>query len=117
MGIFAMASLLGDLTGSLCLCPSEVIKQKMQAGIFQTEREALGFIWKAKGILGFYEGYTGGLVRDIPFRVAQLVCTHELPGRSFGLMGMSNDISFPLSLPRVLHSLLSNKSNRRRSRP
>jgi solute carrier family 25 (mitochondrial S-adenosylmethionine transporter), member 26 len=73
MGIFAMASLLGDLTGSLCLCPSEVIKQKMQAGLFRTEREAFSSIWKSKGPFGFYEGYTGGLVRDVPFRVVQLV--------------------------------------------
>ena len=73
MFIFATASLLGDLTGSFCLCPSEVIKQKMQAGMFRNEREALISIWRSKGPLGFYEGYTGGLVRDVPFRVAQLV--------------------------------------------
>jgi len=76
LGIFAVASLLGDLTGSLCLCPSEVIKQKMQAGLFRTETEAFRSIWKSRGFLGFYEGYTGGLVRDIPFRVAQLVGAH-----------------------------------------
>ena len=73
MLIFAAASLLGDLTGSFCLCPSEVIKQKMQAGMFRNEREALVSIWRSGGPLGFYEGYTGGLVRDVPFRVAQLV--------------------------------------------
>lgn len=73
MFIFSAASLLGDLTGSFCLCPSEVIKQKMQAGMFRNEREALVSIWRSRGPLGFYEGYTGGLVRDVPFRVAQLV--------------------------------------------
>lgn len=76
IGIFAMASLLGDLTGSLCLCPSEVIKQKLQAGLFRTETEAFLSIWKSRGLFGFYEGYTGALVRDIPFRVAQLVNVH-----------------------------------------
>ena len=86
MGIFAMASLLGDLTGSLCLCPSEIIKQKMQAGMFRTEREAFGYIWKTKGLFGFYEGYTGGLVRDLPFRAAQLVCTYVLLGSSVAFM-------------------------------
>jgi solute carrier family 25 (mitochondrial S-adenosylmethionine transporter), member 26 len=86
MGIFAMASLLGDLTGSLCLCPSEIIKQKMQAGMFRTEREAFRCIWKTKGLFGFYEGYTGGLVRDLPFRAAQLVCTHVLLGSSVAFM-------------------------------
>jgi solute carrier family 25 S-adenosylmethionine transporter 26 len=71
--IVATASLLGDLTGSFCLCPSEVVKQKIQAGIFRNQREALTSIWQARGLLGFYEGYLGGLARDIPFRVAQLV--------------------------------------------
>ena len=71
--LFAAASLMGDLTGSVWLCPSEVIKQKMQAGFFQNEREALTSIWKSKGFFGFYEGYLGGIARDVPFRVAQLV--------------------------------------------
>jgi hypothetical protein len=71
--LVATASLLGDLTGSFCLCPSEVIKQRIQAGIFSSQREALTSIWQARGFLGFYEGYLGGLARDIPFRVAQLV--------------------------------------------
>lgn len=71
--IFAAASLLGDLTGSLWLCPSEVIKQKIQAGIYTSEREAFNSIWKTTGFLGLYEGYLGGVARDVPFRVAQLV--------------------------------------------
>ena len=81
--IFAAASLLGDLTGSVWLCPSEVIKQKMQAGIFATEREALTSIWKNHGLFGLYEGYLGGVARDVPFRVAQLVsgCHDKLSWR------------------------------------
>eukprot|EP00934_Nitzschia_sp_Nitz4_P006689 Nitzschia sp. Nitz4//scaffold190_size42200//471//1603//NITZ4_007382-RA/size42200-snap-gene-0.83-mRNA-1//-1//CDS//3329540114//6679//frame0 len=75
--IFALSSLLGDVTGSFWLCPSEVVKQKMQAGIFQNEREALFSIWKSRGFTGFYDGYFGGLARDVPFRVAQLT-TYEV---------------------------------------
>lgn len=71
--IFALASLMGDVTGSFWLCPSEVIKQKMQAGIFSNEKEALFSILKTHGFFGLYEGYLGGLARDVPFRVAQLV--------------------------------------------
>mmetsp|Transcript_60877 Transcript_60877/g.170634 ORF Transcript_60877/g.170634 Transcript_60877/m.170634 type:complete len:321 (-) Transcript_60877:657-1619(-) len=77
MFVFATASVLGDLTGSFCLCPSEVIKQKIQAGLFPNQREALISIWRSRGFLGFYEGYFGGLARDIPFRVAQLT-TYEM---------------------------------------
>ena len=70
--MYALAAVMGDLTGSGWLCPSEVVKQKMQAGMFSTTGEAARSIWKSKGLLGFYEGYLGGVTRDVPFRVAQL---------------------------------------------
>jgi solute carrier family 25 S-adenosylmethionine transporter 26 len=75
--MYAMAAVMGDLTGSGVLCPSEVVKQKMQAGMFATTGEAVASIWKKKGLLGFYEGYLGGISRDVPFRVAQLT-TYEV---------------------------------------
>jgi solute carrier family 25 S-adenosylmethionine transporter 26 len=68
----AVAAVLGDLTGSGWLCPSEVIKQQVQAGMFTSTREAIKSIWKTKGLIGFYQGYWGGVARDVPFRVAQL---------------------------------------------
>ena len=61
----------------LHLGPSEVIKQKVQAGIYPSTLSAISSIWKQKGLIGFYEGYFGGVARDIPFRVAQLT-TYEL---------------------------------------
>lgn len=74
---YAAAAVLGDLTGSGWLCPSEVIKQKVQAGMFSSTGEAVSNVWKNKGLLGFYEGYLGGVARDVPFRVAQLT-TYEV---------------------------------------
>lgn len=99
------AAVFGDLTGSGWLCkfpdsqsrntsfinisslmnlfyiillgPSEVIKQKVQAGIYPSTLTAISSIWKQRGIIGFYEGYFGGVARDVPFRVAQLT-TYEL---------------------------------------
>lgn len=75
--LYAGAAVAGDLTGSGWLCPSEVIKQKVQAGMFASTREAVASVWREKGPLGFYEGYWGGIARDVPFRVAQLT-TYEL---------------------------------------
>jgi hypothetical protein len=75
--VYAAAAIMGDLTGSGWLCPSEVVKQKMQAGMFKTTGEAVSSIWKQKGLVGLYEGYFGGIARDVPFRVAQLT-TYEL---------------------------------------
>lgn len=70
--LYAVAAILGDLTGSGWLCPSEVLKQQLQAGMYPSTTAALSGIWKKKGLLGFYEGYLGGVARDVPFRVAQL---------------------------------------------
>jgi len=71
--VYAMSAILGDLTGSGWLCPSEVVKQKMQAGMYATTRQAVSSIWQQKGLVGLYEGYFGGVARDVPFRVSQLV--------------------------------------------
>lgn len=71
--IYAASAILGDITGSGWLCPSEVIKQLLQAGIYTNTLDAIRGIYSTGGGLkGFYKGYTGGLARDVPFRVAQL---------------------------------------------
>jgi len=75
--LYAVAAVLGDVTGSGWLCPSEVVKQQMQGGMYATTTEAVSSIWKKNGIKGFYQGYFGGLARDVPFRVSQLT-SYEL---------------------------------------
>lgn len=70
--LYALAAIMGDLTGSGWLCPSEVVKQQMQAGMYPTTTAAVSGIWNRRGLVGFYEGYLGGVARDVPFRVAQL---------------------------------------------
>eukprot|EP00584_Thalassiosira_punctigera_P025627 CAMPEP_0172553140 /NCGR_PEP_ID=MMETSP1067-20121228/48751_1 /TAXON_ID=265564 ORGANISM="Thalassiosira punctigera, Strain Tpunct2005C2" /NCGR_SAMPLE_ID=MMETSP1067 /ASSEMBLY_ACC=CAM_ASM_000444 /LENGTH=371 /DNA_ID=CAMNT_0013341257 /DNA_START=87 /DNA_END=1202 /DNA_ORIENTATION=+ len=70
--IYALAAIMGDVTGSGWLCPSEVMKQQIQAGIYPSMGEAIKGIWRKSGVAGFYQGFTGGLARDVPFRVAQL---------------------------------------------
>ncbi|GMI11709.1 hypothetical protein TrVE_jg8597 [Triparma verrucosa] len=67
-----VSAVLGDLTGSVWLCPSEVIKQNIQGGNFKTTRSAVVNILKKDGLTGFYRGYFGGVVRDVPFRVLSL---------------------------------------------
>lgn len=70
--VVALAAVLGDITGSAWLFPSEVVKQKLQGGIYKQSGEAIQSIWTKRGPLGFYEGYLSALTRDVPFRVAQL---------------------------------------------
>jgi solute carrier family 25 S-adenosylmethionine transporter 26 len=81
--IYAASAILGDITGSGWLCPSEVIKQQLQAGIYTNTLDAIRGIYSTGGGLkGFYKGYTGGLARDVPFRVAQLT-TFEITKRFY----------------------------------
>jgi solute carrier family 25 S-adenosylmethionine transporter 26 len=75
--VYALAAICGDVTGSGWVCPSEVVKQQTQAGMYANTGEAIKGIFAKKGIGGFYQGYLGGLTRDVPFRVAQLV-SYEL---------------------------------------
>lgn len=70
--LYALAAICGDVTGSGWLCPSEVVKQQTQGGMYASTGEAVRGILKKRGFGGFYEGYFGELARDIPFRVAQL---------------------------------------------
>ena len=70
--VYAVAAICGDITGSGWLCPSEVMKQQIQAGMYRNTGEAARGIFQKKGLGGFYQGYLGGLTRDVPFRVAQL---------------------------------------------
>jgi solute carrier family 25 S-adenosylmethionine transporter 26 len=69
---YALAAVGGDVTGSIFLCPSEVVKSKVQAGIFKTSTQAFSTILKTKGFGGLYQGFFGLAARDIPFRVCQL---------------------------------------------
>ena len=70
--IYALAAILGDVTGSGWLCPSEVMKQQVQAGIYPSMSEAVKGIWQKSGVAGYWQGFFAGLSRDVPFRVAQL---------------------------------------------
>ena len=80
--VYALAAICGDITGSGWLCPSEVVKQQTQAGMYASTGEAVKGIFAKKGFGGFYQGYMGGLARDVPFRVAQLV-SYELTKNAY----------------------------------
>lgn len=75
--IYVLSAVLGDITGSGWLCPSEVVKQQVQGNIYPSTIEAIKGIWKKKGLGGFYQGYSSAISRDVPFRAIQLT-TFEL---------------------------------------
>ena len=71
--VYTTAAIMGDLTGSMWLCPSEVVKQQIQGGIQTDAKAAVSSILSTDGVLGFYRGYFGNVARDVPFRVFSLV--------------------------------------------
>lgn len=81
--IIFIAAVLGDLTGSIWLCPFEVIKQQTQSGMWpgSTTLEIVQSMLfdnhndiqhHGINIVALYQGYAGNVARDVPFRVLQL---------------------------------------------
>jgi solute carrier family 25 S-adenosylmethionine transporter 26 len=70
--IYLHSALLADFTGSLLLCPIEVVKQNIQIARYDKVSHAFMDIMKHYDIQGFYRGYYGLLLRDLPFRAIQL---------------------------------------------
>lgn len=58
--------------GSFVLTPGEVVKQRVQGGIYKDPLQAVMAIFKSKGFAGFYQGYPALVARDLPFRAIQL---------------------------------------------
>mmetsp|Transcript_83883 Transcript_83883/g.125752 ORF Transcript_83883/g.125752 Transcript_83883/m.125752 type:complete len:356 (+) Transcript_83883:132-1199(+) len=69
---FLVAAVIGDFLGSVWLTPSEIIKQRMQSGVDKNVMGSIMSIYKAKGFLGFYSGFSGLVARDLPYRALQL---------------------------------------------
>jgi solute carrier family 25 S-adenosylmethionine transporter 26 len=70
--IYLQSALIADFTGSIFLCPMEVIKQNIQIGRYTTASHAFYGISRAEGVRGLYKGYYSLLLRDLPFRCIQL---------------------------------------------
>lgn len=50
--------------------PCEVLKQRLQAGIFNNAGEAIVGTWHQDGLKGFFRGTGATLCREVPFYVA-----------------------------------------------
>jgi len=70
--LYMLAAILGDLSGSFWLCPSEMIKQSLQGGVYANIFDATSSVLKTQGIGGFYRGFLSQIMRDVPFRAVQM---------------------------------------------
>ncbi|KAI9922751.1 hypothetical protein PsorP6_002686 [Peronosclerospora sorghi] len=51
--------------------PTEIVKQRMQTGIYMSLSESLNAISATEGLRGFYRGYWSMIAREIPFSFVQ----------------------------------------------
>lgn len=67
-----VAAALAFLASSTVLVPGELLKQRLQMGQISSVRQGVAKIFKEEGILGFYAGYSGVCIRDVPYTMLEL---------------------------------------------
>ncbi|XP_061374209.1 uncharacterized protein LOC133316443 [Gastrolobium bilobum] len=66
----SIASFCSTFMGTAVRIPCEVLKQRLQAGLFDNVGEAFVGTWQQDGIRGFFRGTGATLCREVPFYVA-----------------------------------------------
>lgn len=79
----SVASFCSTVLGTAVRIPCEVLKQRLQAGIFNSVGEAIICTWQQDGLRGFFRGTGATLCREVPFYVAGM-----------GLYGESKKVCF-----------------------
>lgn len=83
LGLISLcAAIMGDITGSVWLVPSEQVKQQLQGGVYNSVSTAVRSTWKSGGLPAFYRGWLGQVMRDVPFRAIQMPA-YELTKRFY----------------------------------
>ncbi|KAF8105339.1 hypothetical protein N665_0158s0023 [Sinapis alba] len=70
------AGALGGAVSSIVRVPTEVVKQRMQTGQFDSAPDAVRLIIAKEGFGGMYAGFGSFLLRDMPFDALQF-CVYE----------------------------------------
>ncbi|CAA0841121.1 mitochondrial substrate carrier family protein [Striga hermonthica] len=66
----SVASFCSTFLGTAVRIPCEVLKQRLQAGLFDNVGEAIVGTWQQDGLRGFFRGTGATLCREVPFYVA-----------------------------------------------
>lgn len=65
------AAAAGDVAASTVRVPFEVVKQRMQSGMYATARQAVQRTFATEGVAGFFSGYGSLVLRELPFDAIQ----------------------------------------------
>jgi len=71
VAVQGFAASCGEICACLIRVPTEVVKQNLQAGNYNSLTEAASDINKRHGMAGFYRGYLTTVGREIPFALIQ----------------------------------------------
>lgn len=65
------AAAAGDVASSTVRVPFEVVKQRLQSGMYKTSVEAIRATFAKEGMRGFFAGYGSLVLRELPFDAIQ----------------------------------------------
>lgn len=66
-----LAAAAGDVAACTVRSPFEVVKQRLQSGMYTSAGTAVSNIMHSEGVLGFYRGYGSLVLRELPFDALQ----------------------------------------------
>jgi hypothetical protein len=71
LAVFACAA-MAFVASSIVVVPGELMKQQLQMNLYDGLPQAMAGMFEKSGLLGFYTGYSGVLLRDIPYTMLEL---------------------------------------------
>lgn len=79
--VHVAAAAAGDIAGSTVRLPFEVIKQRVQSGMYSSAMDACRKTLATEGIPGFFSGYGSLIMRELPFDAIQFPLYELLKAR------------------------------------
>jgi solute carrier family 25 S-adenosylmethionine transporter 26 len=69
--VHMLAASCGEVSACLVRVPTDVVKQRMQVGLFSSLSQSARDIYSRQGFFGFYRGFQMTIFREIPFACIQ----------------------------------------------
>lgn len=76
--VVAVAAGIGDVAASLVRVPCEVLKQRLQVGLYSNISHALRTVTQAGSLTRLYAGLGAQLARDVPYAAVEFVAYENL---------------------------------------
>lgn len=83
-GAIALAAGIGDVAASLVRVPCEVLKQRLQVGLYPNFGHALADVLRLRSLPAVYAGLGAQLARDIPYAAVEFVFYENLKSAAVG---------------------------------